>query len=134
MGLYVGIDLHSSNCYTGIIDEEGRKRLGQKFVNDKSRIISALSPYRDEIVGIAVESTYNWYWLVDALMQEGYHVHLANPAAMKQYEGIKYLNDRHDAFWLANMLKLGILPEGYIYPRETRGVRDLLRQRSRFVV
>lgn len=134
MGLYVGIDLHSSNCYTGIIDEEGRKRLGQKFANDRSKIVSALSPYREEIVGIAVESTYNWYWLVDALMEEGYRVHLANPAAMKQYEGIKYLDDRHDAFWLANMLKLGILPEGYIYPRETRGVRDLLRQRSRFVV
>lgn len=134
MGLYVGMDLHSTNCYTGIIDEDGNKRLGQKLANDKSRIISALSPYREEIVGIAVESTYNWYWLVDALMQEGYQVHLANPSAMKQYEGIKYLDDRHDAFWLANMLKLGILPQGYIYPRETRGVRDLLRQRSRFVV
>jgi transposase len=84
--------------------------------------------------GIAVESTYNWYWLVDALMEEGYKVHLANPAAMKQYAGIKYLNDPHDAFWLAKMLKLGILPEGYIYPRAMRGVRDLLRQRSRFVV
>ena len=134
MGLYVGMDLHSTNCYTGIIDEDGRKRLGQKFPNDRSKIVSALSPYREEIVGIAVESTYNWYWLVDALMEEGYRVHLANPAAMKQYEGIKYLSDRHDAFWLANMLKLGILPEGYIYPRQTRGVRDLLRQRSRFVV
>ena len=134
MGLYVGMDLHSTNCYTGIIDEEGRKRLGQKLANDRSRIVSALSPYREEIVGIAVESTYNWYWLVDALMEEGYPVHLANPSAMKQYEGIKYLDDRHDAFWLANMLKLGILPEGYIYPRESRGVRDLLRQRSRFVV
>ncbi|MGB3942573.1 MAG: transposase [Candidatus Manganitrophaceae bacterium] len=122
MGLYVGLDLHSTNCYTGIIDEEGRKRLGQKFANDRSKIVSALLPYREEIVGIAVESTYNWYWLVDALMEEGYPVHLANPAAMKQYEGIKYLNDRHDAFWLANMLKLGILPQGYIYPRETRGV------------
>ena len=81
-----------------------------------------------------MESTYNWYWLVDALIEEGYKLHLANPSAMKQYEGIKYLDDRHDAFWLADMLRLGILPEGYIYPRESRGIRDLLRQRSRFVV
>lgn len=134
MRLYVGMDLHSTNCYTGIIDEAGNKRLGCKLANDRGKILSALLPYREEIAGIAVESTYNWYWLVDALMEEGYPVHLANPSAMKQYEGIKYLNDRHDAFWLADMLKLGILPEGYIYPREMRGVRDLLRQRSRFVV
>lgn len=134
MGLYVGMDLHSTNCYIGIIDEEGNKRLGRKLVNDRGKIISALAPYRKEIVGVAVESTYNWYWLVDALMEEGYPAHLANPAAMKQYEGIKYLSDRHDAFWLADMLKLGILPQGYIYPKEIPGVRDLLRQRSRFVV
>jgi transposase len=93
-----------------------------------------LRPYKREIKGIAVESTYNWYWLVDALMEKGYRVHLANPAAMKQYEGIKHLDDPHDAFWLARMLRLGILPEGYIYPRESRGLRDLLRQRSRLVV
>jgi transposase len=67
-------------------------------------------------------------------MEAGYRVHLANPAAMKQYEGIKHLDDPHDAVWLAKLLKLGILPQGYIYPRETRGLRDLLRQRSRLVV
>lgn len=134
MRLYVGMDLHSTNCYTGIIDEEGQPRFGRKLANERSTILSALAPYREEIVGIAVESTYNWYWLVDTLMEEGYRVHLANPAAMKQYQGIKHLDDRHDAFWLAQLLKLGILPEGYIYPREIRGLRDLLRQRSRFVV
>jgi transposase len=96
--------------------------------------MATLAPYQDRIEGIAVESTYNWYWLVDSLMQKGYRLHLANPAAMKQYEGIKHLDDRHDAFWLARLLKLGILPEGYIYPRESRGLRDVLRQRSRLVV
>lgn len=134
MGLYVGMDLHSNNCYTGIIDEEEKQQFSRKLPNDKAKIISALAPYRDEIIGVAVESTYNGYWLVDALMEKEYKVHLANPAAMKQYEGIKYLDDKQDAFWLARMLKLGILPEGYIYPRESRGTRDLLRQRSRFVI
>lgn len=134
MRLYVGMDLHSTNCYAGILNEGSKKILSCKLPNDRARIISALAPYKENIEGIAVESTYNWYWLVDALMEEGYQVHLANPAAMKQYQGIKYLDDRHDAFWLANLLKLGILPEGYIYPRESRGLRDLLRQRSRFVV
>lgn len=134
MGLYVGMDLHSTSCYTAVMDENEKRYLGLKIPNDKRKILSTLAPYRKRVVGVAVESTYNWYWLVDALMEAGYRVHLANPAAMKQYEGIKYLNDRHDAFWLARMLRLGILPQGYIYPRESRGLRDLLRQRSRFVV
>ena len=62
-----------------------------------------------------VESTYNWYWLVDGLMEAGYRVHLANTAAIVQYEG---LNDDSDARWLAKLLRLGLLPEGYIYPKE----------------
>jgi transposase len=84
-------------------------------------------------VGIVVESTYNWYWLVDALMEEGYKVHLANPAAIQQYSGLKHGDDKHDAFWLAEMLRLGILPEGYIYPVQERPVRDLLRKRGHLV-
>ena len=64
-------------------------------------------------------------------MDAGYDcVHLANPSAIKQYEGLKHTDDRHDAFWLAHVLSLGILPEGYIYPKEDRPVRDLLRKRS----
>jgi transposase len=64
-------------------------------------------------------------------MDAGYRdIHLANPCAIKQYEGLKYTDDRHDAFWLAHLLALDILPEGYIYPKEDRPVRDLLRKRS----
>ena len=67
------------------------------------------------------------------LMEEGYKVHLANPAAIQQYSGLKHTDDKHDAFWLAEMLRLGILSEGYIYPREERPVRDLLRKRGHLV-
>lgn len=133
MELYAGIDLHASNSYIGIIDSSEKRILGRRYPNDREQILNALSPYQKDLVGIAVESTFNWYWLVDMLMDNGYKMHLANPAAIQQYEGLKYLNDKHDAFWLSKMLKLGILPEGYIYPHETRGVRDLLRQRSRLV-
>jgi transposase len=80
-----------------------------------------------------VESTYNWYWLVDGLMAAGYRVHLVNTAAVKQYEGLKYTGDDSDAFWLAHLLRLGILPTGHIYPKESRGVRDLLRKRGQLV-
>jgi transposase len=80
-----------------------------------------------------VESTYNWYWLVDALMAAGYQVHLANTAAIVQYSGLKYSDDDTDAAWLAKLLRLGLLPEGYIYPKAERAVRDLLRRRLSLV-
>ena len=105
----------------------------KRLKNDIGVVHFELAPYRDDIVGLAVESTYNWYWLVDGLMDDGYKVHLANPAAMKQYEGLKYGDDKTDSRWIAHMLRLGILPEGYIYPKKDRPVRDLLRKRSQLV-
>ena len=78
--------------------------------------MSALAPFKKDLAGVVVESTYNWYWLVDGLQEEGYKVHLANPAAIKQYKGLKHTDDRWDSFWLAHMRRLNILPEGYIYP------------------
>jgi transposase len=133
MRLYTGFDLHSSNSYVGIIDENGKRAFNRKLPNDPGIILDALQPFRNDITDIAVESTYNWYWLVDLLMAEGYRVHLANPSAIQKYTGLKYSDDRHDAFWLAEMMRLGILPEGYIYPKEDRPIRDLLRKRSHLV-
>jgi transposase len=128
--LYAGFDLHSSNSYLGVMDEDGKRLLGRKVPNDPGRILEVLAPYKKRIAGVAVESTYNWYWLVDLLTEYGYKTHLANPSKMQQYSGCKHKDDRHDAFWLAEMLRLKVLPEGYIYPKQTRGVRHLLRKRG----
>jgi len=133
MQLYTAFDLHSNNSYLGIIDENGKRVFKKKLTNDPESILDTLKPYKEDIAGIAVESTYNWYWLVDLLMAEGYKVHLANPAEIQKYTGLKYADDQHDAFWLTEMLRLGILPEGYIYPKEDRAVRDLLRKRAQLV-
>ena len=133
MKLYGGIDLHSNNSVLVLIDEEDRVVIEKRLRNDLALMLAELAPYRKKLVGLVVESTYNWYWLVDGLMEAGYRVHLANTAAIKQYEGLKHTDDRHDARWLAHLLRLNILPEGYIYPREARAVRDLLRRRHRLV-
>jgi transposase len=133
MKLYIGIDLHANNNYVAILDEGGKKVFKKRLANDFPVISEALKPYRDHVAGIAVESTYNWYWLVDGLMEEGYPVHLANPSAMKKYAGLKYTDDKHDAFWLADLLRLDILPQGYIYPPDMRPLRDLLRKRQHLV-
>jgi len=80
-----------------------------------------------------VESTPNWYWLVDGLQKLKYSVKLANPARMKENIGLKHANDKTDARFIARQLTMGVLPEGYIYPVETRGVHDLLHRRMRLV-
>ena len=133
MSLYAGMDLHGNSNYVAIMDSKGKRIAQKKLPNDRRLILETLQPHRTKISGIAVESTYNWYWVVDTLREAGYRVHLANPSAIQRYSGLKYTDDQHDAFWLAEMLRLGILPEGYIYPKEERPIRDLLRKRGHLV-
>jgi transposase len=76
-----------------------------------------------------VESIYNWYWLVDGIRALGYPTKLANPAQIEQYDGIKHADDKNDAFFLAELQRLNILPTGYIYDPELRPMSDLMRRR-----
>ena len=117
MKLYGGIDLHSNNSVIALLDEEDRVVYRRRLRNDLELVLAELEPYSDAIEGLVVESTYNWYWLVDGLMEAGYRVHLANMAAIVQYAGLKYADDDSDACWLAKLLRLDLLPEGYIYPK-----------------
>ena len=133
MKLYGAIDLHSTNNVTVVIDEQDRVVYQKRLPNDLALILKELCVYQSELEGIVVESTYNWYWLVDGLMEQGYKLHLANTAAIQQYEGLKYTDDHSDARWLAHLLRLDVLPEGHIYPKADRPVRDLLRKRSQMV-
>jgi len=133
MEAYAGIDLHASNNYTAVIDGHDKRLYGKRQPNRLDVVLDALDPFKTDLKGVVVESTFNWYWLVDGLMENGYKVHLANPSAIKQYEGLKHTDDKWDSFWLAHMLRLNILPEGYIYPKEERPVRDLMRRRLLFV-
>lgn len=133
MKLYAGVDLHSNNNYLGIIDQKDKRMHKKKLPNKLPEVLRELEPYREDIEGIVIESTFNWYWLADGLMENGYKVHLANPCAIKQYDGLKHSDDTKESFHLAHLLKLGILPEGYIYPKEERPVRDLLRKRLMLV-
>ena len=133
MTLYCGIDLHSNNHVIVVIDEDDRKIVDRRLPNDLQATLMLLEPLRDRLVGIVVESTFNWYWLVDGLMAAGFTVKLANTAAIRQYEGLKHTEDHYDAFFLAHLLRLGILPVGYIYPPSERAVRDLMRRRMQLV-
>lgn len=133
MKLYAAIDLHSNNNVLVIIDAEDRVVRKRRLANRLPDVLAELAAYRPGLEAIAVESMYNWYWLVDGLMDAGYTVKLVNTCAVRQYEGLKHSDDEDDARHLANLLRLNILPTGHIYPREERGVRDLLRKRAQFV-
>lgn len=126
---YSGIDLHSNNSMVVVSDETDRILCRRRVANELEAVLALLEPYRAELAGVVVESTYNWYWLVDGLQAAGYRVHLANTAAIKQYEGLKHSGDDSDAAHLAHLLRLGILATGYICPPQERALRDLARKR-----
>jgi transposase len=127
------MDLHGDNVFCTIMDQAYRPVFEERLPNELPVILEALAPYRERLKGVAVESTYNWYWLVDGLQANQYPARLANPARMQENIGLKSANDKTDARFLAKQMVMGVLPEGYIYPKEERPVRDLLRRRMRLV-
>jgi transposase len=130
MTLYAGIDLHANNSVVVLLNEPDQVMSQQRFANHLPTILEQLAPYHADLKGVVVESTSNWSWLVDGLMDADDRGHLANPAAMQPYSGLKYPDDRSEARWLAHRLRLGVLPEGDIYPKAERAGRDVLRKRS----
>lgn len=132
MKIYVGIDLHSTNSYFAVMNESGERLFHKRIGNNKEKVMNLVSRIETygEISSLVVESTYNWYWLVDFLQENGYEVKLANPSQIIQYTGLKVTTDKSDAYHLAELLRLNLIPECSIYPLEYRSLRDLLRSRG----
>lgn len=128
-----GMDLHSNNVVIGVMDLDGKRVAHRKVACELQAVVKFLAPFKRRLEQVAVESTYNWYWLVDGLRALKYPVVLANPAAMEQYSGLKHADDTNDAFFVAELLRLKILPTGHIYDPQLRPVRDLLRRRLMLV-
>ena len=133
MKSFAAIDLDSNNGVLTVIDETDKVLRQKKLANKLELFVNELEPFRATLQGVAVESTFNWYWLVDGLRLHQFPMMLVNTAAVQQYEGLKHVDDRYDSRWLAHLMRLGILPTGHIYPREDQAVRDLLRKRSSLV-
>lgn len=102
---FCGIDLHSNNSVVVVTDETDRVLVSRRCPNELAQILPLLEPYRGELLGVVVESTYNWYWLVDGLKAAGFEVKLANPVAMQRYNGLKHSDDKDDAAFLAHLLR-----------------------------
>jgi transposase len=132
MPFYCGMDLSARDCQVCVIDENLSVLVQQEVRNELSGILRLIEPFKARL-HIVVESTFNWYWLVDGLQEAGYDVCLAHTLGLYMITGAKVKTDRRDALALAKLLKAGMIPKAYIYPKETRPIRALLRQRSRLV-
>lgn len=128
-----GIDLHGNNLLIGVMNQDGKRVAHQKLDCDLQEVMEFLKPYKAQLQSMAVESTFNWYWLVDGLRAHGYDIDLANPAKIEQYSGMKHVSDKDDAFFLAELQRLNILPKAHVYDPTLRPVRDLLRRRTNLV-
>ena len=132
MKFYCGIDLSARDCHLCVIDEQLNVVLQQKLRNDLRMLVKLLEPYQANL-RIVVESTFNWYWLIDGLQAAGFEVVLAHTLGLYLITGAKVKTDRRDAYSLAKLLLVGAVPAAYIYPVETRPVGDLLRRRIHLV-
>ena len=118
--LFAGLDLHSNNVMIGIVNQDGQRIEHRKLECDLGAILRYLDPFKTQLQSLAVESTFNWYWLVDDLRKVKYPIELANPAKIEQYRGLKHADDKDDAYFLAELQRLKILPTAHVYDPELR--------------
>src|SRR5215475_2937135 len=125
---YCGIDLHARTMYLCILDQGGEVLVHRNMKTDPDAFLKAIAPYRPGLV-VAVECMFTWYWLADLCADQGIPFVLGHALYMKAIHGGKAKNDKIDAQKIAVLLRGGMLPQAYVYPKGMRETRDLLRRR-----
>lgn len=126
---YCGIDLHARTMYLCVLDAAGNILLHRNIQANPDAFLRVIAPYRDDLV-VAVECIFTWYWIADLCAEEGIAFVLGHALYMKAIHGGKAKNDRIDAHKIAVLLRGGMLPQAYVYPKTMRATRDLLRRRN----
>ena len=129
---YVGVDLHASTLHVCVLDQAGTVRLSRKLKAEPEPFLAALAPFRPDVL-IGCECVHLWYWLADTCRDQNLRFELGHAWAMKAIHQSKTKSDAHDAEGIARLLRGGNFPLAYAYPRERRGLRDLLRTRLNLV-
>ena len=129
---YCGIDLHAKKMFVCILNDDGEIVLHRNLPTDADALKRTLAPFRDGLV-IGVECMFSWYWLADWCREEGIEFVLGHALYMKAIHGGKAKNDKLDSEKIARLLRGGTFPLAYVYPKEMRGTRDLLRRRTYLV-
>jgi transposase len=126
---FVGIDLHRRRSVIVRMTDTGQVLETTRIVNDADRLAAVLRR-AGESPEVVLEATYGWYWAADVIAAEGARTHLAHPLGVKAFEYRRVKNDVRDAADLADLLRMGRLPEAWIAPPATRELRELVRHES----
>jgi transposase len=127
--LVVGIDLHRRRSVIVRLTENGERLGSARIVNDPMTLAAEIAK-AGEHPQVVLEATYGWYWAVDVLQDAGAAVHLAHPLGVKGFAYRRVKNDVRDAADLADLLRMGRLPEAWIAPPPVRELRELVRHRA----
>lgn len=128
MVYFAGIDLAARSSQVCVIDDDQQVLVNRKIPNDLTALDEVLEPYRGDLRTV-VEASFNWYWIVDHLVEIGCQTTLAHPVRLKAITSAKVKTDKRDAAWLARLLRGGLIPESHICPLDQRRLRDLCRLR-----
>ena len=129
---FVGIDLHRRRSVLVRMSETGERLDGVRIANDPYALASVMAQ-AGEHPEVVLEATYGWYWAADLLAELGASVHLAHPLGVKGFAYRRVKNDFVDAADLADLLRMGRLPEAWIAPPAIRELRELVRHRAKLV-
>ena len=126
---YCGIDLHAKKMYLCILDEAGEIKLHRNIITDRELFLKVIETFREDVV-VAVECMFTWYWIADLCTQEKIPFVLGHALYMKAIHGGKAKNDKIDSKKIAVLLRGGMIPQAYVYPKKMRSTRDLMRRRN----
>ena len=129
---YCGIDLHARTMHVCILDQAGKTLFDKGIPCRPEAFLRAIQLYRDHLV-VGAECMFAWYWVADLCVEQDIAFVLGHALYMKAVHGGKAKNDRIDAGKIAGLLRGGMFPMAYVYPRAMRETRDLLRRRTFFV-
>jgi transposase len=129
---FVGIDLHRRRSVVSRTDQHGNVLEAVRISNDPHMLAEVMGRAGEQ-PEVVLEATYGWYWAADLLATIGANVHLAHPLGVKAFAYRRVKNDFRDAADLADLLRLGRLPEAWIAPPQVRDLRQLVRHRAKLV-
>ena len=129
---YCGIDLHTNKMYLCILNQQGETVFHRNMKTRPDIFLHAIKPFREDLV-VSAECMFAWYWLADLCEDENIPFILGHALYMRAIHGGKSKNDRIDSHKIAALLRGGLIPQAYVYPRKMRATRDLMRRRNHFM-
>jgi len=129
---YCGIDLHTTKMYLCILNQQGETVFHRNIKTRPDLFLHAVKPFREDLV-VSAECMFAWYWLADLCEDHDIPFVLGHALYMRAIHGGKSKNDRIDSKKIAALLRGGLIPQAYVYPRNMRATRDLLRRRNHFM-